>query len=452
MGFSAAVEWDVRTTGSDSNGGGFRLGATGTDYSVQDAPQVTFTDLVIDATTNTKCTSAAFPFSSVSVGNIINITSGTGFTVQRVEILSVAGAVATCDKSLGTLSSTGGNGKLGGGLLTIAAAVALAISLNSIHIKAGTYTLTAALANAFGGQIWFLGYGVAHNDFGTRPLITTATNSTVLFALTTTGLYTNLTFSNTAATRAIGFYPANSGTNIAFHRCKFTGFTNAVNGDNAGAHWIFTQVSMTDCEATGCTSQVILNNNTVILSGCSMHDNTGGTAAQAAGVFNVVAIRSLFTNNTGGSGSSAVLWSQGGLVSAVSCTFFGNARDCIQGSLASFENNIFYSNSAWAVENYSGGSSRFALTDRANGFGLNASGNLSAGTLDPSDILLTANPFTASGSDDYSLNATAGGGAALKGAGYPGTFPGGASTGVLDIGAVQSAAASAVSSPMIYVL
>jgi hypothetical protein len=42
-------------------------------------------------------------------------------------------------------------------------------------------------------------------------------------------------------------------------------------------------------------------------------------------------------------------------------------------------------------------------------------------------------------SGDYLLNSAVGGGAALKGAGLPGMFPGGTSTGALDIGAVQSA-------------
>src|SRR5260370_4868451 len=106
MAFAGSVAWEVRpTAGSDSNGGGFdATSATpGTDSSQQNAAQIAYTDLVIDGTTNTKCTSAANPFGAAHVGNIINVTSGTGFTVQRVQIMSVAGTTATVDKSLGTL-------------------------------------------------------------------------------------------------------------------------------------------------------------------------------------------------------------------------------------------------------------------------------------------------------------------------------------------------------------
>jgi hypothetical protein len=41
--------------------------------------------------------------------------------------------------------------------------------------------------------------------------------------------------------------------------------------------------------------------------------------------------------------------------------------------------------------------------------------NLTAG---PNDVTLTADPYTSESTDDYTLNATAGGGAACKDAGY----------------------------------
>jgi hypothetical protein len=55
------------------------------------------------------------------------------------------------------------------------------------------------------------------------------------------------------------------------------------------------------------------------------------------------------------------------------------------------------------------------------------------------DVALTAKPFTNSAGGDFSLNSTAGGGAACKGVGWPGIFPGGTTTGNIDVGAVQSA-------------
>ena len=47
MALSAGVVWEVRTTGDDTNGGGFDSTVTspGTDYSQQTAAQITYTDL-----------------------------------------------------------------------------------------------------------------------------------------------------------------------------------------------------------------------------------------------------------------------------------------------------------------------------------------------------------------------------------------------------------------------
>jgi hypothetical protein len=61
------------------------------------------------------------------------------------------------------------------------------------------------------------------------------------------------------------------------------------------------------------------------------------------------------------------------------------------------------------------------------------------------DVILTADPFASASGGDYSLNGTAGGGAAVKGAGYPGAFPGIATTGHLDGGAAQSPGGGGVS-------
>lgn len=88
----------------------------GTDYSQQATAHATRTDIVIDGTTDTDITSAGDAFASDDIGNILYITAGTGFTVGRYEIKSVSGGVATLDRAVGTLSSTGGSGKIGGAL------------------------------------------------------------------------------------------------------------------------------------------------------------------------------------------------------------------------------------------------------------------------------------------------------------------------------------------------
>lgn len=79
-----------------------------------------YTDLVIDGSDNTKVTSAGNPFSASNVGDVLQITGGTGFTVQDVVIYTVDGSHhAFCTASLGTLGSTGGQATVGGRELSL---------------------------------------------------------------------------------------------------------------------------------------------------------------------------------------------------------------------------------------------------------------------------------------------------------------------------------------------
>ncbi len=73
-----------------------------------------------------------------------------------------------------------------------------------------------------------------------------------------------------------------------------------------------------------------------------------------------------------------------------------------------------------------------------NAFRSNTSGARNAVAAGPNDVTLSADPYTNAGAGYFSLNATAGGGAACKGVGYPGVFPAGLSTGYHDLGAVQT--------------
>lgn len=86
----------------------------GVDYSRLDAPRFTISDAVIDGTTSTKFTSSGHPVGPNFVGNTVQFTSGLGFFRQQVVVMSTSGTTATCDRSLGTLSSTGGAAVVGG--------------------------------------------------------------------------------------------------------------------------------------------------------------------------------------------------------------------------------------------------------------------------------------------------------------------------------------------------
>ncbi len=400
--------------------------------------------MVIGVTTTT-FTSVLKPVGKNFVGNIINVTSGTGFTVQRVAVVSTSGTVATCDKSLGTTASTGGNGNLGGSLLTIATANGLTVASNTMHIKAGTYTHTAVVTIAVSTVSW-VGYNTAHYDGGTKPLITTATNNTVLINTGTsnggTQIFQNLSLSNTAGTRASGIWQLTQGTTQywIFNDCVFDGFIRGIDSSN-GTPADVGFIRINRCEIKNCTTYGFDSNSSGISSlqirgsyfhGNAVHVNTGGSSPRAS------IIRSIFAGSTG-----AALVLNNPFVEVEECTIANNTGGAVLLSSGattfSLQNNIIYGNGSAITGAVNNAFTASAAAGRNNAFGSTGVNTNWKGS--PGDITLTANPFTNSGTGDYSLNATTGGGALLKQAGYPGVFPGGTSTGYLDIGAVQTSGA-----------
>ncbi len=440
--FNATTQWDVRTTGLDTNGGAFDPGVAspGTDES-----QGSGTAITVTATATTGTGSPAFTSTTHGPGNFISIASGAGCNTGTFEILSQAAGVATFDKSMGTGACVG---VIGGSLLTVDFVTknsAIFTAGNTLNIKAGTYSRTTTWiidTSNLSGNLTIIGYQTTHNDGGTKPLITTATNSNKLIQSGTAGSYTvvNMSFSNTAAVRADGWWFSGTATGLTVINCLFDGFVVALNGDNgAGGAAGFT---VWGTEVKNSTSDGIrlwfrssfhgsyIHNNggdgilsetpgqTVTLSRTILSANTGRGVGMAAANHTLVASNSVFANNTSdGIGS-------------------GNAADSII-----LHNCIIYANGGWGVNVAATGlnSSNFTLGEYNAFGGPNVSGNTRGTYNQFNQIALSANPFVSS--TNFALNSTAGGGAALKQAGFPGVFPGGTSTGYLDIGAVQTSGA-----------
>jgi hypothetical protein len=86
----------------------------GGGYMVRDYGTISYTDIAVDATTNTKVTSALTPFTSADVGKTLVITGGTGFTPGAYTISTVVSNVATLSASPAATSTTGGYGNRSG--------------------------------------------------------------------------------------------------------------------------------------------------------------------------------------------------------------------------------------------------------------------------------------------------------------------------------------------------
>lgn len=430
-------------------------GTWGVDYSQQAAAQFAFTDLVIDGTTNTKFTSAAKPVGKNFIGNIMQVTGGTGFTTGYFEIVSTVTTTATCDRSLGTLSSTGGTANLGGavdGLITLTAAMA---TNNWAFIQAsGGYTQTATPTFAQSGTPAnngpynrLIGYTTYRGDNG-RATITLSTN-TGLVAIKITGAGWKIeNFSINCASLGTSTGINCTQPYLECRNLKIANFTT-------GGIIITGQNTTTDfCEITGGgsggTAGIQAAGVKAIVSDNWVHDN------QCPGILttdSVTVYENLVTNNTGAS-SDGINTQYGCTV--INNTCYANGRHGIFQSsnvAASIvtRNNIVSQNGGFGIK-FAGAAIPAAAFFDGNAYYLNTSGTRSNGDdegtslvvngvvpyFNTKDITLSADPFVAKASDDYRLNNTAGGGAACRGFGVPTTWPGNSLTvAAADMGAVQ---------------
>lgn len=137
---------EVRPTGSDTNGGGFDVDLTGTDYSQQDAAQATGTNMVVDSAPNNYLVSPdGHTCVAADVGNYI-YTDDAG-TIKWYRIIAINGTTKWQVAGTMTADATGITWSMGGALASPGAAgkcvTDIAIT-HTIFIKAATYTLTTA--------------------------------------------------------------------------------------------------------------------------------------------------------------------------------------------------------------------------------------------------------------------------------------------------------------------
>lgn len=453
---------EVWTTGAAGNGGGFdaSVASPGTDYSQQAASQKTYTDLVVDPTTNTDATSALIPFVASDVGNVYNITGGTGFTVQRVVLMSVTGVIGRFNASLGTLSSVGGLATMGGaygGAVTGALSQPAAVAGNTIYVKAtATYSVTAAntfsLDGTVGNPITSIGYTTTRTDGGMVTVARTSGNITMLSITGDYRRFYNFIVDGISTGTVTGF-SLNGAYNLVSN-CKAMNFTTAgfaaattasltstfVNcyaaGGVAGALGGFVSAptasalsaSYFGCVAAGnaCTGFLNQSNATAnrqTYMRCISANNTGGT------------YHGFHTNNLGHvSLFNCVAYGNGGAGLLIDTTAVAGAGDAPIVLNSVFVNNTGYGISSNGVNLAASG--KYQVLMNYNAFYNNTAGaRLNVPTGDNS-VTLTGDPFTNGGALDFSLNTTAGAGAALRATGFPGVLQAGG-TGYLDIGALQ---------------
>lgn len=449
MALSGATTWEVRDTGSDSNGGGFVPGATGTDRSQQDAAFATLTAASVIHTTTTQINVAVgdFTVSAADVGNLLQITGGTataGF--YQITAADVVNNRWTVDRSAGTAGQTV-VGAMGGALLTVGKVMGAAVSgsvspspgiRNHVWVK-GSFTITATITiPSTTDGLLVEGYSSTRGDGG-RATVTTATNSVHLFTFNSAHggmVFRNFNFTNTAGTPASGFTQTafNNVLDLRFTNCSFDGFTS-VDLPNPGleGRW---NIWFSRCEIRNCTGQAVKlatnSNSSVSMFDTWVHDNASdgiGCTSSTNNTGSITCIMCLFTDNTGKGINMTRQSSSGGTARAYmdlyNNTFANNGSDGVSWTSLIFEGmlrlygNIFYGNGGWGLT--ATANNILDLDAFANAYGSNSSGDIQNLASGVGDVTLTADPFVDSGSQDYNLNNDAGGGAACRNAGFPGT-------------------------------
>jgi len=450
MALSATLVWEARTTGSAANGAAFRAGATGTDYSQQDSAQVSYTDLTVDASTSTRVTSAANPFTAAHVGNVINISSTSPWTAGYYEVVSVAGSVATLDRSPAAVGTAGGVGKLGGATNspeTIAGAV---VSSNVVWIKSGTYNVVAA---------YFTATTVNPSPTSPRGRIS--------------GYAATRGDSGRATLKCVGAYVWQGSY------CIRTGNgwdVEQIDADGAGNAWspfyIGQRCSVTRCKALNGRSNGINVSSVSTIQACEVTGMTGGLGAISGGQYGVIlenyvhdnacpgivtsntnVIRgNIVANNTGASSDGIQV---SNFCQVIGNTVYGNGGHGLNETAAenfpnAVQGNIFANNGGYGAVFASVAGNRATSLNDGNAYYNNTGGTRLNGNdttvnpqfvggayANPRDKILTATPFMNAASGDFRLNDNAGGGAACRGVGLPATWPGSSVAGYPDLGAAQ---------------
>lgn len=161
MALHADTIWGVISTASNGSGGGWHdLGGASVDYSEQDAPELSVGDAVADGSTT--ITSVTGGFTAAMAGSTVNIV-----TKGRFEIAVVTdGNTITIDRNCS--AGTGLTANVGGAVADLEEIDSLLVPGNTVHMKAGTYNLAAALVTAVGGnttgRIRIFGYKTTRGD------------------------------------------------------------------------------------------------------------------------------------------------------------------------------------------------------------------------------------------------------------------------------------------------
>lgn len=475
MAISANVVWEVRTTGSDTNGCGFNSAAAGTDRSQQTSAQVN----IDNSTITTSITTAVITFTggytatSADVGNVVHMATGTNVTVGFYEITGQTSSTWTVDRNVVTSgTTTNATGKMGGCSATIGNLSGVMVASNKMWIKNGTYsenslTFSAGVVTPSGtvAPTWISGYDATRGDL--YPGSANVANRPVFNygAAGTAWTFTNTWWIENVQVKAnSGTFPTciNANNLSIVQNCLLRDYTTTAFFNSAG-----NRPTLSYCEITagnGASGKALSGGTNALVINNYIHDITGGGSSTVVAITGNGVIIGNIMDTISGAGSHGVANSQGGLT-LLDNTFYSLGGDGTRLNTTMhstlIKGNIFDTNtgfglnqntSAWPSAYRWDGNAYYNNTAGAKQNLTSTSGNYnSAPYVNTLDQTLSGDPFTSASGADFTLNNTAGAGAACRGTGYPPTFPTLTTVAVPDMGPVQHQSASTPAS-IVYVL
>ena len=276
MAIISTAVWEIRATATagNINGGFYKPGASGTDFSQQNTAQYTLTGIASSGAGAVFNTASA---AANMVGNGCYIASGTNFTVGWYEITSVSvGVSVTVDRSCCT--GIGASGAINiGGALSLAStldddAFEAFVGGNTVYVKNGSYTIgesiaVASTSSTANDPVNLIGYDAVRGDDprgSTRPLFICGANTFTL------GQFWIIRGIQITITAAAGFV-LGSGSTAYFSKSTNTSTTASRNAFNGS-----TEYSLIGCEAISLNGIAIVSALGNKIIGCYIHDSIIG--------------------------------------------------------------------------------------------------------------------------------------------------------------------------------
>jgi len=429
MALSATITWEVRGGGNADNGSGFNTGSAGTDRTQSDSPHVTFNGGAITATTSgasATITVSGYTVIAGDVGNVVKITGGTSFTTGYYEITSVNTGTSqwTFDRTCSSGAASGMTGRMGGASDSLNTIKNTFVAGNTIYVTGTTThstTCTFSAVNATrDAPIRIIGYSSSRGDGGYATIQSGASSINLIGTFVAGYSFENLLLEQLGGHTSVTGFLIQQSRNILIN-CKSINCT--VNFNIQGS------CSLIKCISTGGTTGFSFNASGGVLACFCESYNASGACFFAEPPAN--ASHCLNYCIAVDAGTYGYHFRENGTIICQNCT----AYSCTSSGfyVQNWTTDVFYlnlinciasENGAYGFQGVSSGSTSRARTINCATYS-NTSGATS-NTLNEGIITLTADPFVTktpgTGTGDYDLNNTAGGGAACRALGYPSTM------------------------------